>query len=181
MAEVSEAEVLAEAEPAEAGNKKEEKMRFKFWQKNVLKPENVFTKEELDKIAQATKKAESLTSGEIRVVIRGACKSGLTTKQQALADFREYGLVQTRDKTGVLILVVLQKRRVEVLADKGINDIVPAGYWDGIVWTITNSFRNIGPCKGICEAVETVGQMLAEKFPRKPDDTNELPNEPIVH
>ncbi len=155
-------------------------MRLKFWQKRITKPEDVFTKEDLDSITEVVKKAELLTSGEIRVVIRSVCDKGLSTKNQALADFEKFGLVSTRDKTGVLILIILSERQVEVLADKGINDQVPEGYWDGIVWTITNSFRNVGPCKGICEAVETVGQMLAEKFPRKSDDTNELSNEPTV-
>lgn len=160
--------------------------KLKFWQKSPVKPEDVFSKEQLNSIAEAVKKAELLTSGEIRVVIRGACEKKLNnypgqTRMQAMIEFEEHGLANTRDKTGVLILIVLNKRKVEVLADKGINDVVPENYWDGIVWGITNSFKENKPCDGICEAVETVGQMLAEKFPRKPDDVNELPNEPIVH
>jgi len=155
-------------------------LKWKFLRKFTVKWQEFFSKEELDRILQAVKKAETLTSGEIRVVLRDACDPDLSTKDQALIDFRKYGLNKTRDKTGVLIMVVLQFRRVEVLADQGINDQVPEGYWDGIVWTITNSFKEGKSCEGICNAVEAVGQMLAEKFPRKPDDTDELSNEPIV-
>lgn len=154
-------------------------MKLKFWKKS-FKPQNVFTKEQLNTITETVKKAESLTSGEIRVVIRGACKRGLNTKQQALADFEEHGLAQTRDKTGVLILIVLQERQVEILADKGINDRVRESFWDSIVLSITNNFKNKEYFKGICDAVETVGHVLAEHFPRKPDDTNELPNKPVL-
>jgi len=157
-------------------------MRWKFWVK-PLRVEDVFTKAELDEITSSVKKAEALTSGEIRVVLRSTCEKKLrrySTKIQAMIDFEEYGLANTRDKTGVLILVVLQSKKVEVLADKGINDQVPKGYWNDVVNLILYGFRKDNPCSGICLAVENVGQMLAEKFPRKPDDTNELADEPVI-
>ena len=36
--------------------------------------------------------------------------------------------------------------------------------------------REKRPVEAICEAVKTVGEMLAEHFPIKADDTNELKN-----
>lgn len=34
--------------------------------------------------------------------------------------------------------------------------------------------------QGICEAVAEVGKRLAEFFPKKPDDVNELPDDPVL-
>lgn len=138
-----------------------------------------FTKEELDSIDNAVKQAELLTSGEIKVVISCECEEGLSSKQQALDDFYYYGLDKTRDKTGVLILVVLSGRNVEILGDKGINDRVPEGYWTGVVKTIVDGFKNNKGAEGICKAVVEVGNLLKDNFPRKPDDTNEISNEVI--
>lgn len=161
-------------EPVAVGKRKEENMRFR------LKLKKVFTKSDLDKITEATRKAELLTSGEIKVVIRDACKKNLSTKEQALADFIAYGLGNTRDKTGVLILLVMKERQIEVLGDKGINDLVPEGYWDNIITVIRHGFDLHHPREGICEAVGLIGEKLQEIFPRKLDDINELSNEPII-
>lgn len=154
-------------------------MKLKFWNKPI-EVKDYFTETQLDAITEEVRKAELLTFGEIRVVIRGACENKLSSKEQALADFEAYGLANTRDKTGVLILIVLQERKVEVLADKGINDQVPKGYWDNIVRIITTSFKHNGLCHGIRVAVGMVGLMLQREFPRKSDDTNELPDRPEI-
>lgn len=134
---------------------------------------------ELDKIKAEVGKAELLTSGEIRVVVSCVREKGLSTREQALRDFYKHGLEKTRDQTGVLILVLLKEKKVEVLGDKGINERVPAGYWDSVVKMITDGFRQEKRCEGICKAVAEVGRLLQEKFPRNPDDVNELPNEVV--
>lgn len=173
-------EALAVAEPAVAGkNERDLNMRLKFW-KRSLKPRHIFTKEQLNSITEMVKKTESLTTGEIRVVIRSVCKRGLSTKQQALADFEKHGLAQTHDKTGVLILIVLQDRQVEIIADEGINGVVSEDYWNSVILSMTSSFKNREFYKGICTAVEMVGETLARNFPGKPDDINELPDAPVV-
>ncbi len=153
--------------------------KSRFWQKPLLRPLDVFSREELEGIKKAVTEAESLTSGEIRVMIRGQCEKGFSTKEQAFKDFYHFGLDKTCNQTGVLILIVLQERKVKVLAAKGINDQVSDGYWQGIVKIITDGFQRGMPYKGICQAVIEVGRLLQEKFPRKADDVNELPDEVI--
>jgi len=51
-------------------------------------------------------------------------------KEKALVSFLEQGLHETRDRTGILILISLFERRVQVLADSGINEKVPENTWD---------------------------------------------------
>jgi len=96
--------------------------------------------------------------------------------EKAGLSFLERGLHHTRDETGILILISLFEHRVHVLADRGINDVVPANHWDGIVQTITDGILRGETCDALCAAIESCGRILAEKFPVKEDDTDELPN-----
>ncbi len=97
-------------------------------------------------------------------------------KEQAIIAFLENGLHHTRDETGILILLSLFERRVYVLADRGINDVVPTDTWDGIVNTITSGIHRDETCTALCNAIENCGQLLETNFPVKSDDTDELPN-----
>jgi len=96
--------------------------------------------------------------------------------EKAALAFLGQELHHTRDETGILIFISLFERRVHVLADRGINDVVPANHWDGIVQTITDGIHRGEPCDALCAAIESCGRILAEKFPVKDDDTDELPN-----
>ena len=97
-------------------------------------------------------------------------------KEQAIVAFLEQGLHHTRDETGILILLSLFERRVYVLADRGINDVVPTDTWDGIVDTITSGIHRGETCDALCSAIESCGQLLETNFPVKSDDSDELPN-----
>jgi putative membrane protein len=94
----------------------------------------------------------------------------------ALAEFTEQGLHCTRDHTGILILVSLLEHRVEVLADRGINEKVEPKAWQEIVNILTQGLKSNRACDAFCAAVERCGAILSEHFPRQADDINELPN-----
>ena len=99
---------------------------------------------------------------------------------RCLAAFTEHGLHYTRDHTGILILVSLLEHRVEVLADRGINEKVPPGTWNEIVRTLTAGLKSGRACEAFCKAVERCGEILATHFPRQADDRDELPNKLVT-
>lgn len=99
---------------------------------------------------------------------------------RALEMFHTRGLTHTRDRTGVLLLVSLLERRVQILADVGIHRAVPEGTWDGVIARLIAAIGRHSLATGICTAIQECGNLLAERFPPRPDDTNELPNAPIV-
>jgi len=90
--------------------------------------------------------------------------------------FLEHGLVETRDRTGILIYISLLEHRVEVLADRGIDRVVEPGTWDGVVDTILQGIAESRAEEGLVEAIRMCGDLLSAAFPPRPDDTNELPN-----
>jgi putative membrane protein len=85
-------------------------------------------------------------------------------------------LHHTRDKTGILILVSLFEHRVFVLADRGINKQVPKETWDEIVHIVTEGIHSGRTCDALCAAIFRCGELLEVHFPKKTDDTDELPN-----
>lgn len=97
-------------------------------------------------------------------------------EEKALVSFLEKGLHHTRDHTGVLILICLLERRVHVLADRGINAVVPPDTWKEIVTAVTAGIREGKACDALCTAIGRCGDLLEKNFPVKADDTDELPN-----
>ena len=100
-------------------------------------------------------------------------------RESALLEFYSSGLHRTRDASGVLIYLSLWERRVVVLGDSGIHAKVGEASWDGIRDMIISGIREGKACAGICRAIEACGRTLAQHFPRKADDVNELPDRVI--
>lgn len=95
---------------------------------------------------------------------------------RCLAAFTAEGLHYTRGHTGVLIFVSLFEHRVEVLADRGINEKVSPGTWDQVVHILIAGLKSGTTCDAFCRAIELCGDILSAHFPRPPDDQDELPN-----
>ena len=144
---------------------------------------NFFDDDELLRISNKVKEKEETTAGEICVSIKEKLSSAQKKKslrQIAEEEFFHRGVSNTRDKTGILIFVLLEKKQFYILADEGINKMVAADTWDSIKDEMQKMFAEGNFSKGIINAVEKVGNILSAHFPVKPDDTNELPNRVFI-
>jgi putative membrane protein len=92
--------------------------------------------------------------------------------------FHEAGLVETRDRTGILLYVSLLEHRVQVVADRGIHERVGEAAWDAVVALVVAGIREQRADEGLIEGIKLCGRILAESFPPRPDDRDELPNRP---
>lgn len=101
-------------------------------------------------------------------------------RQRAFEAFLEFNVHTTRDRTGVMILVSKLEQRIEILCDTGINAKAPEGYWNDVVRTLSARIERGELAEGLCEAVQTVGALLTESFPRLEDDVNELADEVVL-
>ena len=99
---------------------------------------------------------------------------------RSLAAFTAQGLHYTKAHTGILILASLLEHRVEVLADKGINEKVATGTWNEVVQILTTGLKSGNACDAYCKAIEHCGAILAQHFPRQPDDKDELDNKLVT-
>lgn len=90
--------------------------------------------------------------------------------------FLERGIFDTRDRSGVLILLSELEHRAVILGDKGVHERVKTDGWQDHVRHIGDGIRAGKPADGVCKVIEEVGEILARDFPVRPDDVNELPN-----
>lgn len=109
----------------------------------------------------------------LRLLVPRAVAADAVNRAARIA-FLEHGLTETRDRTGILIFIALLEHRVEVLADRGIDAHVEPGTWDGVVARILDGIRERRADEGLVAAIRHCGDLLAERFPPRPDDTDEL-------
>ena len=101
-------------------------------------------------------------------------------RRRAELAFYEHGLHKTREGTGILIMASLLERRVQVLADKAINERVPPGTWDNLVQEMVQGIKDGRAAEAFCQAITRCGDLLAQHCPAGPgDNPDELPDDLI--
>lgn len=136
---------------------------------------SVFNEElDLARIEAAIAAAERLTSGELRVVLQaGPVEDAVAAAAREFARLRMHA---TAERNGVLFLVAPEARRFAVFGDEGIHRRCPAAFWKEVAGAMEHHFRLGDPTTALVEGVGRAGRMLGQEFPRRSDDTDELPN-----
>ena len=83
---------------------------------------------------------------------------------------------RTHGRTGILIYLSMRERRAEIVADEAIASKVSPETWGEAMAAMLAEIKAGRPADGMIAAVEQVGAVLAEHFPRADDDVNELPD-----
>jgi uncharacterized membrane protein len=144
-----------------------------------------FPKDVLDRIEQAIKTGEATHSGQVRFVVEGALDgrplfSGQSARERALDIFSHLRIWDTAQNNGVLIYLLLADRKVEIVADRGIDARVGAAGWRKICVAMEADFRTGNFAGGAIKGILAVSQELAAHFPRQGAGPNELPDAPVV-
>ena len=95
-------------------------------------------------------------------------------RERALRAFYEKGLYRTRNATGILIFISLLERTVWILGDRGINERITPETWQELSSDLSRGMRGGEGCDALCRTITRCGTVLAEHFPLKTGDTNEL-------
>ncbi|HZR21616.1 MAG TPA: TPM domain-containing protein [Verrucomicrobiae bacterium] len=128
-----------------------------------------------EQIVAAIQQAEMTTSGEIRVFItRKPIEDPVPAAQN---HFVALGMEKTRDRNGVLIFVAPKAHKFAVIGDAGVHAKCGEGFWTELAREMSGHFRKSDFTAGIVHGVRKAGELLAQHFPRRPDDTNELPDQ----
>ncbi len=126
------------------------------------------------RVVDAIRRAEARTSGEVKVHVEARCPGG-DPFARARALFAHLGLEKTRERNGVLIYVAVDDRRFAILGDAGIHDAVGGQpFWEGAATKMRAAFVRGALADGLLAAIDEVGTQLAERFPHRADDVNEL-------
>jgi putative membrane protein len=104
----------------------------------------------------------------------------LEVRQYAQALFLERELFRTRGRCGILLLVSLFERRVELLPDTGFADRIAPADWAGVVARMTPQLTEKRPAAALLEGLAALAELLERRgYRADPDDRNELPDRPI--
>ncbi len=138
-------------------------------------------------VESRVKESERHHRGEIRVCIEAGLPLSYlwrdaSARERAVSLFGKLRVWDTEDNSGVLIYLLLADRRIEIVADRGLNRHVSPAQWKMLLDGMAESFRRADFDAGLNHAIDVVDALLREHFPRRPgrEDQNELPDAPVV-
>ncbi|HKU40233.1 MAG TPA: hypothetical protein VJR89_18865, partial [Polyangiales bacterium] len=105
-----------------------------------------------------------------------ATRAELRVAQRARLEFLDNRVYDTRDRTGVLIFLSELEHQVVILGDAGIYERLKAEGFAAYVERVIAAIRAGRAADGVCEVIADLGKQLAQQFPPRADDQNELPN-----
>lgn len=133
---------------------------------------NFLTDAHKEKIIAAIKKAEKNTSGEIRVHIENHANK--PTFERAVEVFNMLNMYKTDARNGVLFYLAIADKAFAIIGDKGIDAVVPKGFWDSIKDTVIKQFKQKAFAEGLKLGILATGEKLKQYFPLQINDKNEL-------
>lgn len=112
----------------------------------------------------------------LRLFLTPAATKHRRVRRRALTIFKAAAERRTQGRTGVLIYLSMAERRAEIIADEAVHKLTDDHAWGEAMTSLVNDVREGRPGDGIVAAVERIGVVLAEHFPRAPDHKNEIPD-----
>ena len=139
----------------------------------------------LGRIESVIGSSEAKHDGELRFAVEGGLHlaslwRGQSPRGRAIELFAQLRVWDTENNSGVLIYVQLVDRRIEIVADRGINARVAQASWDEICRRMEAAFSHGQFEQGALAAIDEVTALLARHFPPAGVNPNELPDRPVV-
>jgi putative membrane protein len=100
-------------------------------------------------------------------------------RRRAIAVFKAAAERRTVGRTGVLIYLSMAERRAEIVADDAILKVTDHTTWGDAMGALLVEVKDGRYGDGIVAAIEKVGVVLSEHFPRSAADVNEIPDKLI--
>jgi len=89
-------------------------------------------------------------------------------------------LFGTQGRNGILLLVCLFERKVEILADAGLNGRVGEPQWRSVIARMTPALGSGAIAESLEQGLARLAEILRERGPpARPDNANELGDRPI--
>jgi uncharacterized membrane protein len=143
-----------------------------------LVPKEFFTEAEQKRIVQCVVEAESKTAAEFRVRLERRCDQDPVKHCHDL--LRELGIVETEGRSGLLIYLSTEDRKVAIYGDEAIHKIIGDDGWTRTCEQLRSRFGEGDFATAICDAIHSMAETLAVHFPVKAVNPNELPDEPSI-
>ncbi|WP_344698521.1 TPM domain-containing protein [Sphingomonas limnosediminicola] len=116
----------------------------------------------------------------LRIALTPAPTKHRRVRRRAVTVFKAAAQRRTEGRTGILIYLSMAERRAEIVADEAILKVTDDQTWGEAMTALISEVREGRSGDGIVAAIQRVGEVLAEHFPRSATDTNEIPDKLIV-
>ncbi|WP_374400442.1 TPM domain-containing protein [Niveibacterium sp.] len=140
----------------------------------------------MKRLQALVRESESRHSGEIRIVVEAGLPNSylwkrLSARDRAITLFGKLRVWDTEHNNGVLIYLLLAERRIEIVADRGLDRQVSIIEWHNLLGDMRAEFAAGHFEQGLAAAVAAVGGLLRQHFPLAAGDPNpnELPDAPL--
>ena len=115
----------------------------------------------------------------LRIALTPATTKHRRVRRRAVAVFKAAAERRTAGRTGVLIYLSMAERRAEIIGDEAILKVTDDHTWGEAMASLVGEVRQGRPGEGIVAAIERIGVVLSEHFPRSAEDINEIPDKLI--
>lgn len=160
----------------------------RFWKHVLMSPmraRSAFPPETLDAIQREVAAHEKRHRGEVCFVVEAELETGqlwrgLSSRDRAREVFASQGVWNTEENNGVLVYVLLADRKVEVVADRGVDRKVAPEEWKAICDAMDEHFHAGRYREGALAGVGAVSAVLERHFPARAEERNELGDRPVM-
>ncbi|MDF1481153.1 TPM domain-containing protein [Extensimonas sp. H3M7-6] len=159
-------------------------LRHRWYEGQVRR---IFPEKLLQDLAARVQASERQHTGQIRIAIEGGLpwsylRRAAPPRERAVMLFGKLRVWDTAHNNGVLIYLLLAERAIDIVADRGLAQRVPAQQWQDIVARMAATFRAGQHAQGLALAIDEVHALLVQHFPAQGGEarTNELPDRPVI-
>ena len=115
----------------------------------------------------------------LRLALTPGATKTRRVRRRAITVFKAGAERRTVGRTGVLIYLSMGEHRAEIVADEAITKVTTPETWGEAMAALLVEVKEGRIADGMVAAIEQVGVVLAEHFPRSAADTNEIPDKLI--
>jgi putative membrane protein len=115
----------------------------------------------------------------LRLALTPAGTKHRRVRRRAIALFKAAAERRTEDRTGILIYLSMAEHRAEIVADEAITKVTTPETWGEAMEVLLADVADGRPGDGIASAVQRIGFVLAEHFPKTGGNPNEIPDKLI--
>lgn len=154
-------------------------IKHRLWDENDAA--RALGKTALARIEERVRQSERQHAGEICVCVEASLPlsylwRGASSRDRAITQFGKLRVWDTAGNNGVLIYLLLVERKVEIVADRGLNEHVSSAQWKAVLDAMRSDFQAGRFEVGLLNAVDQVDVLLRAHCPLPAGQTavNEL-------
>ena len=115
----------------------------------------------------------------LRLLLTPGATKTRRVRRRAIELFKAAAERRTENRAGILIYLSMGEHRAEIVADEAITRVTTPETWGEAMAVLLADVRDGRPGDGICAAVQRIGIVLSEHFPKTSENPNEIPDKLI--